>query len=136
MNSNRQEALRTLGLNEGSSETEIKSTFRRLALKWHPDKKTPGGYTKQQQQEEFKKIRNAYEFLIGLDQNSFTPNEPGDEKQEQLLKEFWEFSSKLDNTRGNYRGFNTRKKDLESVFIIALIVGLIIWFVNKRKKKD
>lgn len=46
---------KTLGLNQGASEEEIKKTYRKLAMKYHPDR---GG-----NEAEFKRIKEAYEAL-------------------------------------------------------------------------
>jgi DnaJ-class molecular chaperone len=34
----REEALKIMGLEEGCSTKEIRDRFKKLALKWHPDK--------------------------------------------------------------------------------------------------
>jgi len=49
----------TLGINRTASPREIKNAFRKLALKYHPDK-NPGDKTAE---ERFKEINNAYEVL-------------------------------------------------------------------------
>ena len=48
----------TLGVAKGASEQEIKTAYRRAALKWHPDRnKTVEANAK------FKEITKAYEVL-------------------------------------------------------------------------
>ncbi len=55
---NRREALLTLNVNQNSSQEEIQTAYRKMALELHPDKnKEKIGV------EEFKKITEAYNFL-------------------------------------------------------------------------
>ena len=55
---NRREALLTLNVNQSSSQEEIQTAYRKMALELHPDKnKEKIGV------EEFKKITEAYDFL-------------------------------------------------------------------------
>lgn len=74
-------AYKTLGLKEGASAEEIKTAYRRLAMKHHPDR---GG-----DPEEFKKIQSAYDYL----------NLVGDHVQ--LRKR-----ARSDNSNFNYSFFN------------------------------
>ena len=68
---NRREALVTLNVNQNSSQEEIKTAYRKMALELHPDKnKQKNGDT------EFKKITEAYNFL--------KKNEKDDEIYEQV----------------------------------------------------
>lgn len=58
-----QSALKILGFpaNATPTQEEIKKTYRKLALQYHPDK-NPGNA---KSREQFEKIKNAYELLIG-----------------------------------------------------------------------
>ncbi|VVU94291.1 DnaJ domain [seawater metagenome] len=48
-----------LGLNKNASDAEIKKQYKKLAIKWHPDK----NLNNPQAEEEFKKISEAYQIL-------------------------------------------------------------------------
>jgi DnaJ-class molecular chaperone len=52
-----------LGVNENASQEEIKKNFRKLSMKWHPDK-NPGNHDAE---EKFKCISQAYDILSDKD---------------------------------------------------------------------
>ncbi|MGN7678422.1 MAG: molecular chaperone DnaJ [Anaplasma sp.] len=56
----------TLGVGRGASEEEIKKAYRKLVLKYHPDK-NPGN---KEAEEKFKKISEAYEVLANPDKRA------------------------------------------------------------------
>ena len=49
-----------LGIPKGASDTDIKKAYKRLAVKWHPDK-NPNN--REQAVEKFREISEAYENL-------------------------------------------------------------------------
>ena len=55
---------KTLGVAENASQEEIKSAYRKLALKWHPDRWVNGTEEeKKKAEDEFKKVAEAYGVL-------------------------------------------------------------------------
>lgn len=56
-----QDYYKTLGVERGATEKEIKTAYRKLARKWHPD--LHSGDDKQKAEEKFKQINEAYEVL-------------------------------------------------------------------------
>ena len=52
-----------LGLKKGASDSEIKKAFRKMAMKYHPDK-NPGDKSAE---EKFKEINEAYAVLSDPD---------------------------------------------------------------------
>lgn len=51
-----------LGVNKNASEAELKKAYRRLAMKYHPDRNTEGKNTAETEQR-FKEAKEAYEIL-------------------------------------------------------------------------
>jgi curved DNA-binding protein len=56
-----QDYYERLGVSRDADETAIKKAYRKLALKWHPDRHPEEG--REQAEEEFKRIAEAYEVL-------------------------------------------------------------------------
>jgi preprotein translocase subunit Sec63 len=58
MRMTRADALRELELLEGAPEDEVRTAYKKLALRWHPDKNDDEEAT-----EKFKRINSAYNTL-------------------------------------------------------------------------
>ena len=60
-----------LGIQKGASENDIKSAYRKLALKWHPDKWVDGTEAeKKTAEEKFKEASEAYSVLSDKDKRA------------------------------------------------------------------
>ena len=71
-----------LGLAPGAGEREIKHAFRRLAMRWHPDRNADPAAI-----EHFKRLRAAYEDLLaGRRQRRATPRRPAMRRPTRLPK--------------------------------------------------
>ncbi|EKD94153.1 MAG: Chaperone protein DnaJ [uncultured bacterium] len=63
--SSKRDYYEVLGVSRKASDAELKSAYRKLALKWHPDRnKEPGAEAK------FKEINEAYEVLSSADKRA------------------------------------------------------------------
>ncbi|XP_053357298.1 dnaJ homolog subfamily B member 6b isoform X2 [Clarias gariepinus] len=61
------EYYHTLGVRKDASQDDIKKAYRKLALKWHPDKNPDN---KEEAERRFKEISEAYEVLSDEDKRS------------------------------------------------------------------
>uniref|UniRef100_A0A915EA73 J domain-containing protein n=1 Tax=Ditylenchus dipsaci TaxID=166011 RepID=A0A915EA73_9BILA len=60
---------KVLGVEKSADDSEIKKAYRKLALKWHPDK-NPGDDNKLKAEKKFKQIAQAYEVLSDVKRRS------------------------------------------------------------------
>ena len=62
---NKADYYKVLELQPGANEQEIKSAFRKMAKKYHPDRLGEvGDDVKEAALEKFRKVQEAYEFLL------------------------------------------------------------------------
>jgi molecular chaperone DnaJ len=92
----------TLGVEKSASQDEIKSAFRKLAKKYHPDiNKEPGA------EEKFKEIGEAYAVLSDPDKR---------QKYDQFGSAAFEQGGMGGQGYGGFQGFNTDDFDFGSIF--------------------
>lgn len=85
---NKRDYYEVLGLSKGCSEDEIKSSYRKLAKKYHPDlNKEPGA------EEKFKEVQEAYEVL-------------SDSKKRQTYDQFGHAAFDQNGGASGFNGFN------------------------------
>lgn len=87
----------TLGVSKGASEQEIKTAYRRAALKWHPDRnKTSEASVK------FKEITKAYEVL-------------SDPKKKEMYDQYGEDTGRSGPSSGGYSSQGYSSQGFENV---------------------
>ena len=92
----------TLGVSKTATQDEIKSAFRKLAKKYHPDvNKEPGA------EEKFKEIGEAYAILSDTDKRS---------KYDQFGSAAFEQGGMGGQGFGGFQGFSADDIDLGSIF--------------------
>lgn len=82
-------ARRALGLDETASLQEIKQAYRKLALKYHPDKYRDKKEKKEHEQE-LKEVNRAYEMLMAYCAGYKYSFRQKDVEQTSLDKEFYD----------------------------------------------
>ena len=70
-NSDQQDLYKVLGISKNASEDEIKKSYRKLALKYHPDRNRNN---KEEAEKKFKEISKAYEILSDKSKRSTYDN--------------------------------------------------------------
>jgi len=98
MNTSTKDYYKILGVNENASKDDIKKAYRKLAVKYHPDK-TKGDKAREQR---FKEISEAYHVL-------------SDDKRRKEYDKFrknpyagnWDFAKGFEGKGFDFRGFGT-----------------------------
>lgn len=109
------EYYKILEINPGASDEQIKYAYKRLAIKYHPDKnKDPDA------EEKFKKISEAYQYLSNTNNsNSFiNSNNINSISPEQLFSQFFQMNIGNNNRSVNRSNFTNMdiNLDLDRIF--------------------
>lgn len=81
------EHYKTLELNLGATNEEIKAAYKRLAIKYHPDKnRDPGA------EDQFKKISESYQYLTNNNNTTRGINNMNNINPDDLFNEFFKMN--------------------------------------------
>ncbi|MBX2842500.1 MAG: DnaJ domain-containing protein [Flammeovirgaceae bacterium] len=128
-----------LGLNENSTQQEIKSAYKKLAILYHPDK-TGGNKIAE---EKFKLVNNAYQIL----------SDPQQRAQYDLLRNYYQFQATTTYTdfnnstysksyknayyqrthnqyAKNYKGYDRQKAEKEGIAIGSILIFTLLAIVG------
>jgi len=95
---NSSDCYEILGIQRGASQKEIKTAYRRLSLKYHPDRNK-----NERDGEKFKQITEAYQFLRLEEKKSHKKSEID---IEYTYANFWRYYDKTDSESQFFNGTN------------------------------
>ncbi len=104
------ECYRILGVNNNSTPKEIKQAYRKLSLKYHPDRNQEF-----ENGVKFKEISEAYQLLKSNRKKAFKKQE---RTAEQAHSDFWKYQGKKmnDDMRFNFETFSKTSHDFGGHF--------------------
>jgi DnaJ-class molecular chaperone len=125
----RNTCLSILELESNASPEEIKKAYKKMALKYHPDRQEQslGDQEKKQAEEKFKQISEAYELLMNPEKfNNFNNGPPGFVDPSELFNHIFRDMNQgnpFSNMPGfqvnfNNPGFNNNVMRSSSVFFV------------------
>ncbi len=105
-----EECKEILGINSNSTPKQIKQAYRKLSLKYHPDRNLEF-----QDGKKFKEISEAYQILKSNRKDSFKKQE---RTAEQAYSDFWKYQGQKmgDDMRFNFEDFSKNKARFDQDF--------------------
>ena len=107
---NLEKCYHILDVNDNSTPKEIKQAYRKLSLKYHPDRNVEFTDGKK-----FKEISEAYQFLKTNRKNDFKKQ---DRSAEQAHSDFWKYQGQKmgDDMRFNFESFTKASRKFRGDF--------------------
>jgi len=109
-----------LGVDQGASQEEIKKAFRRLALRYHPDRNPQN---QKQAEERFKEINEAYQVLI--DESRW--------REYNYLTGYTSQRAWHYETEEAFQSYITRSDVLEAILKELATLGIYVDIVGRRR---
>lgn len=103
---------RVLGFDKKVSDDEVKKAYKKLAIKWHPDKHIDN---KEEASEKFKEISQAYQQIINNTNN--INNIQGIDPDELFRQMFSNFNFANNMVPNNHNNFNVPNRNVHFVNI-------------------
>ena len=132
----RNTCLRILELQDNASPEEIKKAYKKMALKYHPDRQehSLSDQDKKQAEEKFKQVSEAYELLMNPEKfNNFNNGPPGGfvDPTELFNHIFRDMNMNQDNPFSNMRGFQVNFNN--QGFNNSVMRSSSVFFVNGQR---
>lgn len=110
-----------LGLNKECSEADLRNAYKKLAMRWHPDRCSASGSTKfiQEAKEKFQAIQEAYSVLS--DSNKRFLYDAGvydsDDEESGMGDFLGEMAQMMSQTKPNETGTHETFEELQQLFV-------------------
>ncbi|KAL9233432.1 hypothetical protein vseg_008436 [Gypsophila vaccaria] len=107
-----------LGIRKDASFADVRSAYRKLALKWHPDRWATDSSVAGEAKHRFQQIQEAYSVLSDQGKRSMYDSgfyDPTEEVDQGFSDFMQEMMTMMDNVRGSTEGDSL--EDLQKMFV-------------------
>lgn len=114
-----------LGIDPSATTDEVKTAFRKMSLKYHPDKNSGDKYF----EERFKDLNEAYQVLINIEKRlNYDYAKLSEQKERTANNEFLKKEGNLHIRKEKVNSQISPSQKTKNTFIIPLFFGIMILF--------
>lgn len=110
-----------LGLNKECSEADLRNAYKKLAMRWHPDRCSASGSTKfvQEAKEKFQAVQEAYSVLSDSNKRFLydTGVYDSDDEESGMGDFLGEMAQMMSQTKPNENGGHETFEELQQLFV-------------------